>query len=268
MTNEHILQIEGLSVHFNSGKPSSLCALEDVSLSIGEGEVLGLVGESGSGKTVLSHAILGLLPGNGEIVGGSIRWKGKEIQNLPDKKLRPLRGREIGMIFQDPQASLNPIYKIGRQIEWVLNLHQGITGDTAKSEALKLLESVKLPDPERCAYGYAHQLSGGMAQRVMIALALAGRPKLLIADEATSALDVTTQAEIVSLLREIVSSHKMALLFVSHDLGLVSHICQRVVVLCRGKIAEEGETSKVLSQPQNEYTEKLISAARLHQLVA
>lgn len=262
---DKILQIEGLSVHFNAGKPSSHCALNDVSLSIAEGEVLGLVGESGSGKTVLSHSILGLLPANGQITGGRIKWKGQEIQNLSEKKLRPIRGKEIAMIFQDPQASLNPVYTVGKQLLWRLKLHRSLSGQTAKNEACKLLKSVQLPDPER-AYGcYAHELSGGMAQRAMIAMALAGRPRLLIADESTSALDATIQLEIVSLLKTIQRTHRMAILFITHNMNLINGFCSDVAVMQHGQIVENAPTNLILSEPITVYTKRLLFASGLLQ---
>jgi peptide/nickel transport system ATP-binding protein len=266
--SDHLLSVEGLSVIFDADKSTAHRALDGVSLSIGDGEVLGLVGESGSGKTVLSHSILGLLPSNGRVSAGRTVWKGRELQSLSDNELRSIRGKEIAMIFQDPQASLNPVYSVGRQIEWVLKLHRGLQGPEAKKEVLRLFEAVKLRDPERCFRSYPHQLSGGMCQRVMIAMALACRPKLLIADEPTSALDVTTQAEIVTLLEEVVAAYGMALLFVSHDLGLVSHLCEKVIVLCNGRIAESGPTNQVLTNPSDAYTQKLIAASRLHQIPA
>lgn len=266
--SNNLLRVEGLTVDFDAAKPAAHRALDGVSLTIGEGEVLGLVGESGSGKTVLSHSILGLLPGNGRVTAGRIVWQERELQSLAESALRPIRGKEIAMIFQDPQASLNPVYPVGSQIEWVLKLHRGLIGNEARKEVLRLFEAVKLRDPERCFRSYPHQLSGGMCQRVMIAMALACRPKLLIADESTSALDVTTQAEIVTLLEEIVSTYDMALLFVSHDLGLISHLCAKVVVLRNGRVAESGLTEQVLSLPSDGYTKKLIAAARLHQIPA
>lgn len=266
--SNNLLRVEDLTVDFDAAKPTAHRALDGVSLTIGEGEVLGLVGESGSGKTVLSHSILGLLPGNGRVTAGRIVWQGRELQSLPESALRPIRGKEIAMIFQDPQASLNPVYPVGSQIEWVLKLHRGLIGNDARKEVLRLFEAVKLRDPERCFRSYPHQLSGGMCQRVMIAMALACRPKLLIADESTSALDVTTQAEIVTLLEEIVSTYDMALLFVSHDLGLIAHLCAKVVVLRNGRVAESGFTEQVLSLPSDGYTQKLIAAARLHQIPA
>jgi ABC-type glutathione transport system ATPase component len=257
----NLLQVEGLSVVFDSGKPTAHRALEGVSLSIGEGEVLGLVGESGSGKTVLSHTILGLLPGNGRVTSGKITWKGRELQNLSEKELRPIRGKEIAMIFQNPQASLNPVYPVGRQIEWVLRLHRSMSGPKARDEVLRLLESVKLRNPERIARSYPHELSGGMCQRVMISMALACQPLLLIADEPTSALDVKTQNEIIELLIQIRQEIPIAMLFVSHDLRTIRSLCPEVVVMnagsasprhrltANGKTIEMDEMEKLLHIP-------------------
>jgi len=230
----NLLQVEGLTVDFDAGKPTSHRALDGVSLSIAEGEVLGLVGESGSGKTVLSHSILGLLPSNGRVSSGRILWKGRELQNLSEKELRPIRGKKIAMIFQDPQASLNPVYPVGKQIEWVLKLHRDITGPEAENETLRLFESVKLRDPKRVARSYPHELSGGMCQRVMIAMALACQPLLLIADEPTSALDVKTQVGIIDLLNEIRNETPLAIVFVSHDLRTIRNLCSEVVVMSAG----------------------------------
>jgi ABC-type glutathione transport system ATPase component len=246
-TNHKLLQVEGLTVDFDAGKPTAHRALDGVSLSIAEGEVLGLVGESGSGKTVLSHSILGLLPSNGRVSSGRILWKGRELQKLSEKELRPIRGKEIAMIFQDPQASLNPVYPVGKQIEWVLKLHRDITGPEAENETLRLFESVKLRDPKRVARSYPHELSGGMCQRVMIAMALACQPLLLIADEPTSALDVKTQIGIIDLLNDIRNETPIAILFVSHDLRTIRNLCSEVVVMNQGtaskrhQLTENGE---------------------------
>jgi len=256
-----LLEVEGLTVDFDANKPTEHRALDGVALSIQAGEVLGLVGESGSGKTVLAHSILGLLPGNGRVASGRINWCGRDLLALSEGERRQFRGKEIAMIFQDPQASLNPVYRVGRQIEWVLKLHRNITGPEAKAEVLRLFVAVQLRDPERCYRSYPHELSGGMCQRVMIAMALACRPKLLIADEPTSALDVTTQAEILDLLREVRQQFSMSLLFISHDVRAVSGLCDRVVVMLRGNIIESGPTAQVFKSPQQPYTQRLIAAA-------
>lgn len=259
--SDHLLSVEGLSVVFDAGKPTAHCALDNVSLSIGEGDVLGLVGESGSGKTVLSHAILGLLPRNGRVTSGSIRWKGRELQNLPESALRPIRGKEIAMIFQDPQASLNPVYPVGRQIEWVLSLHRGMNGSEAEKEVLRLLDSVKLRDPKRVARSYAHELSGGMCQRVMIALALAGRPKLLIADEPTSALDVSVAAEIVALLSSLRVDWRLSMLVITHDFGVATRIADRIAVIDAGTIVETKASDEFQSLASHSSSRRLIAAS-------
>jgi ABC-type dipeptide/oligopeptide/nickel transport system ATPase component len=258
---ERLLQIEGLTLDFDVGKPTEHRALNNLSLSIGQGEVVGLVGESGSGKTVMAHTILGLLPSNGKVQSGHINWLGRNLIGLLERELQQVRGKEIAMIFQDPQVSLNPVYRVGRQIEWVLKLHRSLNGSDAKSEVLRLFDAVQLRDPERCYRSFPHQLSGGMCQRVMIAMALACRPKLLIADEPTSALDVTTQAEILDLLREVRRKFAMSLLFISHDVRAVSALCDRVAVMLRGNIIESGPAARVFESPQHSYTQGLVNAA-------
>jgi ABC-type dipeptide/oligopeptide/nickel transport system ATPase component len=258
-----LLSIEDLSVVFDADKPTEHRVLDSVSLAICEGDAFGLVGESGSGKTVLTHTILGLLPRNGSVAKGRIIWRGRELQSLPEEDLRRIRGKEIAMIFQDPQASLNPVYPVGRQIEWVLEHNRGMNGSAARTEVLRLLESVHLKDPARCYRSYANELSGGMCQRVMIAMALACRPKLLIADEPTSALDVTTQAEILALLREVKQEFAMALLFISHDIRAVSALCSKVAVMKSGSIVEHGDASSIFDNPAHPYTRLLINSAGL-----
>lgn len=261
LTNSHpLLEVEGLVVDFDPGKPSVHRALDGVSLSIGEGEALGLVGESGSGKTVLSHAILGLLPRNGRLTSGSIRWQGRELRGLSEKQLRPIRGKEIAMIFQDPQASLNPIYPVGRQIEWVLERHRQIVGSPAKEETIRLFESVKLRDPERCYRAYRDELSGGMCQRVMIAMALAGRPKLLIADEPSSALDVSVAAEIVSLLANLRRDLGLSILMITHDLGVATTLADRISVMEQGKLVESISTECFMSGSAHPASRRLLEA--------
>ena len=256
-----LLDVEGLTVDFDTGKPTCHRALNGASFSVHEGEVVGLVGESGSGKTVLAHTILGLLPQNASAAGGQVVWLEKNLLHESESELRHVRGAGITMIFQDPQASLNPVFRAGHQIEWVLKRYSGLVGTEAKAEALRLIESVQLSDPERCYRSYPHQLSGGMCQRVMIAMALACRPKLLIADEPTSALDVTTQAEILALLAEINRTQSMALLFISHDVRAVSALCENVVVMYNGSVVEAGAVASVFELPKHEYTQRLLKAA-------
>ena len=257
-----LLCVDGLTVDFDANKPTAHRALEEVSLSIGEGEVFGLVGESGSGKTVLSHSILGLLPANGRVSAGRIIWRGRELQSLPESDLRRIRGNEIAMIFQDPQASLNPVYPVGRQIEWVLGLHRNISGPAAEEEVCRLLESVKLRDPRRCARSYPHELSGGMCQRVMIAMALAGHPKLLIADEPTSALDVSVAADIVALLGSLRRDFGLSILIITHDLGVATCLADRIAVLDQSRLVEETDSSQFLSTAGHRASRKLIEASR------
>lgn len=258
---ESLLRIEGLTLDFDVGKPTEHRALEQVNLTILEGGTVGLVGESGSGKTVLAHSILGLLPRNGKATSGRIEWLGRNLIDLSEGELRRIRGKEIAMIFQDAQASLNPVFRVGRQMEWVLKLHRGLSSSEAKLEVLRLFEAVQLRDPERCYRCFPHQLSGGMCQRVMIAMALACRPKLLIADEPTSALDVTTQAEILDLLRDVRRQFSMSLAFISHDIRAVSALCDHVIVMLRGSVVESGPTARVLRSPQHPYTQNLVNAA-------
>jgi len=257
-----LLQVDGLTVDFDAGKPSAHRAVDGVSLTITKGEVLGLVGESGSGKTVLAHSILGLLPVNGKASSGRIEWVGRDLVQLSEKELRQIRGKEIAMIFQDPQASLNPVYTVGAQIEWVLKRHRGVVGADAQTEVLRLFESVKLRNPTRCANAYPHELSGGMCQRAMIAMALAGRPKLLIADEPTSALDVSVAAEIVSLLASLRESIGLSILFITHDLGVATCLADRIAVMDQSRLVEEVPSERFLSDACHAASLNLISASR------
>lgn len=257
-----LLLVEDLTVDFDAGKSLAHRALDSVSLSIGQGEIVGLLGESGSGKTVLAHTILGLLPANGQVGAGRIVWHDCELLSLSEEKLRSIRGKEIAMIFQDPQASLNPVYPVGRQIEWVLQMHRGITGNEASAEMMRLFESVKLRDPNRCAGAYPHELSGGMCQRVMIAMALAGRPKLLIADEATSALDVSVAAEIVSLLASLREEFELSILVITHDLSIATCLADRIAVLDQSRLVEQVDSAQFLSHAQHAASRNLIRASR------
>ena len=261
-TANTILRTENLRVEFDVGRRTAHRALDGVSLSIDSAEVVGLVGESGSGKTVLACSILGLLPPDGKVTSGRIEWRGRSLLGLPEAQLRRIRGKEIAMIFQDPQASLNPVYAVGKQVEWVLNLHRGISGDEAEAEVLRLFESVKLRDPVRCAGSYAHQLSGGMCQRVMIAMALAGQPKLLIADEPTSALDVSVAAEIVALLASLRRTHGLSILIITHDLSVATCLADRIAVLDQSRLVEEVAADRFLSHAHHEASRKLIEASR------
>jgi ABC-type dipeptide/oligopeptide/nickel transport system ATPase component len=257
-----LLGVQGLTVDFDAGKSTEIRALEQVNLSISEGETVGLVGESGSGKTVLTHSIIGLLPNNGTVSSGRIEWGKRNLIEMSERELRRIRGKEIAMIFQDPQASLNPVYTVGKQVEWVLKMHRDITGANAKTEILRLFESVKLRDPTRCARAYPHELSGGMCQRVMIAMALAAHPRLLIADEPTSALDVSIAAEIVSLLSNLHRTLGLSILVITHDLSVATRLADRIAVLDRGQLVEELPAAQFLSQARHAASRRLIDASR------
>ncbi len=247
--------VRGLSVRFHGGAP----VLDDVSLDTAEGACRGLVGESGSGKTLLSLAVAGLLPPGAEVCGGSVRFRGREVLDLPPAVRRDLLGREIGLVFQDPVSALHPAYTVGFQVAEAAR-RGGITRREARRRAVGLLGRMGLPDPERRAREYPHALSGGMCQRVCIAMALAAGPSLLLADEPTTALDVTVQAEILDLLRGLIEERRLTVVLVSHDLGVVAGNAARVTVLYAGRVAEEGPTEEVFSRPRHPYTAALLAA--------
>lgn len=234
--------------------------LHDVNLQIRAGETLGLVGESGSGKSMTALALLGLVPAPGVLQSGSVQLAGRELVGLPESELQQLRGNQIAMIFQEPLSSLNPAFTVGDQISEVLRTHRGLSKSAARKETLELLAHVQIPDPERRIDQYPHQFSGGMAQRVLIARALACNPKVLIADEPTTALDVTVQAQVLELLRRLQKENGMAILFITHDLGVVANICDRVAVMYAGEIVETGTTHDLLRHPKHPYTHALLRA--------
>jgi oligopeptide/dipeptide ABC transporter ATP-binding protein len=256
-----LLEIKDLRTHIRA-QGETARALDGVELALGEGETVGLVGESGSGKTMLALSILGLLPGRdgGILPGSSIRFRGEELVGLDKSRLRAIRGGEISMIFQEPMTSLNPVFTVGNQIREAVELHRPLRGTDAVAETVRLLGEVGIPDPERRLKDYPHEFSGGMRQRVMIAMALAGEPALLIADEPTTALDVTIEAQILELLREVQVRLGMGLMFISHDLGLVSRICERMVVLYGGRVVEAGSTKDILAAPRHPYTRGLMGS--------
>ncbi len=252
---EALLRIENLSVEYVHGK-KRLAAVRQVSLELPEGQTLGVVGESGCGKSTLALSILRLLPEKeGHISGGRILFKGRDILSLPAEDLRRLRGGDIGMVFQDPYSSLNPVLTLGEQIEEVLEIHQGARN---KKRVLELFGHVRLPEPGRFYSSYPHQISGGQRQRVILAMALAANPKLLIADEPTTALDVTVQKEILDLLSLLQKEMKLAMLFITHNLGLVSERMDRVAVMYAGEIVETGPTAELFRQPRHPYTQGLL----------
>lgn len=235
--------------------------LEDIGFTMGAGDRLGLIGESGSGKSMTALAILGLLPEGAEVTG-SVRFDGVELLHRSDREMSRLRGGRISMVFQEPLSALNPLMRVGKQIAEPLRLHQGLSRKHARAEAISLMEKVGLPDPEHLARAYPHQLSGGQCQRVGIAMALASRPALLLADEPTTALDVTVQAEILSLLDDLVDEQGTALLFVTHDLAVLARVAHRVVVLRAGRTVEQGSLDHILHTPEHPYTQTLLALAR------
>jgi oligopeptide/dipeptide ABC transporter ATP-binding protein len=256
-----LLRVRELVVHIRT-RHGTARAVDGVDLTLQEGESVGVVGESGSGKTMLALSLLGLLPEGGRIVapGSSILLEEQELVGLDQGELRRIRGGKIAMIFQEPMSSLNPVFTIGDQIKESVELHQGLTGAEANQETLRLLEMVGIPDPMDRVRSYPHQLSGGMRQRAMIAMALAGKPRLLIADEPTTALDVTVQTQILNLLTTLQRQLGMGLLLISHDLGVVSRVCQRIVVLYGGRVVESGSTQEILSNPRHPYTRGLLAS--------
>ncbi|MEK6303934.1 MAG: ABC transporter ATP-binding protein [Acidobacteriota bacterium] len=254
---EHILEIRNLSTHFFT-RAGVVKAVDDVSFAIPRGSTLALVGESGSGKSVTSLSILRLVPPPGKIVAGEINFNGRDLMTLDRESMRKLRGREIAMIFQDPMSSLNPVFTVGDQIAEAVELHQGLSRKQAWAKAVEMMERVKIPDAAQRARDYPHQLSGGMRQRVMIAMALSCNPKLLIADEPTTALDVTIQADILELLRGLKDDFDLSMLLITHDLGVVAETADRVAVMYAGRIVEQAPAREIFHSPKHPYTEGLL----------
>ena len=254
-----LLDVEGLRVGFPAGTGWSH-PVDDVSLHLDRGDSLALVGGSGSGKSLTALAITGLVPRPGRVLAGTVRLDGADLVTAPEGRLRQVRGRRIGMVFQDPLASLNPVRTVGSQLVEALRAHDRIAAADARREAQRLLETVGLPDPEERLRAWPHQLSGGQRQRVMIAIALAGRPDLLIADEPTSALDVTVQADILDLLARLGRERGLAILLITHDLAVAASEATRVAVMQAGRIVETGPVERVLRAPAHEYTAALVGA--------
>jgi oligopeptide/dipeptide ABC transporter ATP-binding protein len=252
-----LLSIRGLCVDFETDA-GGVPAVRGIDLDIAAGETVALVGESGCGKSVTAMAVMRLI--SGRISAGSVRFRNMELQSLAEPEMRRIRGAQIGMVFQEPMSSLNPVLTIGKQIRETLILHQRLTPRAAAEQAIALLERVGIPSPERRVAQYPHELSGGMKQRVMIAIAIACRPKLLIADEPTTALDVTIQAQIMELLRSLKRELGMAVLLITHDLGVVAHFAERVAVMYAGKIAEQGSVRDIFKRPAHPYTRALLAA--------
>jgi oligopeptide transport system ATP-binding protein len=254
---DNILEIKNLGTHFFT-RAGVVKAVDDVSFAIERGSTVALVGESGSGKSVTSLSVMRLVQPPGKLVTGQIFFNGKDLVNIGNEEMRRLRGSEIAMIFQDPMTSLNPVYTVGDQIAEAIKLHQNLPKKQAWAKAVEMMERVKISDAERRASDYPHQLSGGMRQRVMIAMALSCNPELLIADEPTTALDVTIQAEILDLLRGLKDDFELSMLLITHDLGVVAETADRVAVMYAGRIVEEAPVRDIFHQPKHPYTEGLL----------
>ena len=255
-----ILDVRNLFVEFDT-EEGIVKALNGVSFSLKKGEILGIVGETGCGKSVTVYTVLKLLPmPPARIVSGEVIYKGKDLLKLDEEELRKIRGKEIAMIFQEPMTSLNPVFTVGKQLMDVILLHRKVSREEAKEIALKALEDVKMQDPELIMKKYPHELSGGMRQRVMIAMALSCKPEILIADEPTTALDVTIQAQILAIIKEMQSKHDMSVIFITHDLGVVAQLCDRVVVMYAGTVVETAPIDIIFKNPVHPYTRGLLES--------
>lgn len=260
MDNDLLLEVKNLKTHFISDS-GTVKAVDDVSFKISKGETLGIVGESGSGKSVTSLSIMGLLKDTpGKIVGGEILFEGTDLVGISESEMRKIRGNDIAMIFQEPMTSLNPVFRIGRQIEEAVILHTKLSKRHARGRAIEILTAVGISRPAEIIHDYPHQLSGGMRQRVMIAMAMACIPKILIADEPTTALDVTIQAQILDLMRNLTEVSETAILLITHDLGVVAEMCDRVVVMYGGRAVEESDVHSIFSNPKHPYTQGLLAS--------
>jgi peptide/nickel transport system ATP-binding protein len=254
-----LLEVRHLRVEFPTRR-GTLVALDDISFDIAPGEILGVVGESGAGKSLTGAAIIGLLEPPGRIAGGEIRLEGRRIDNLPHEQMRSIRGRRIGAIFQDPLTSLNPLYTVGRQLIETIETHLQVSAAEARARAIALLRETGIPAAEARINQYPHQFSGGMRQRVVIALALAAEPKLIVADEPTTALDVSIQAQIISLLKRLTRDHGAAVMLVTHDMGVIAEASDRVAVMYAGRIVEVGPVQQVIHEPAHPYTVGLMGS--------
>ena len=252
-----LLEIEDLRVEFATSE-GTVRAVEGVSFAVREGETLGLVGESGCGKSVTALAVLRLITPPGRIAGGRIRYRGRDLLTLAEREIRRVRGKEIALIFQEPTAALNPVFTVGSQIAEAIRVHNKVSRKDAMAEAVRLLKLVQIPDPERRVREYPHQMSGGMCQRVMIAMALSCKPSLIMADEPTTALDVTIQAEILDLLRRLKDQFGLSMLLISHNLGVIAETADRVAVMYAGRIAEEASVREIFAAPKHPYTHGLL----------
>ena len=257
--SDALLTIDNLHISFRTSR-GELDAIVGISLDVRRGEIFGIVGETGCGKTVTGLSVLGLLPKSAAIKAGAIRFDGQDLLQLRAGEMNDLRGRAISMIFQDPSTALNPVFTIGAQMARVARQHLNLDARSARRRCVEMLAAVGLPDPERIMNSYAHQLSGGMKQRAMIAMALLCQPSLIVADEPTTALDVTIQAQVLALLRELRSELDVAVLLITHNLGVVAHTCDRLAVLYAGRVVESGSTEAVFSAPHHPYTRGLLAA--------
>jgi len=254
-----VLEVRNLRVEFPTRK-GTLVAVDDISFHVNEGEVLGVVGESGAGKSMTGTAVINLLEPPGRIGGGEVYLDGRRIDNLPYEQMRRIRGRQIGMVFQDPLTSLNPLYTVGRQLIETIRTHTDLSEQGARKRALELLAEVGIPSAERRIDQYPHQFSGGMRQRVVIALALCVNPRLVIADEPTTALDVSIQAQIIALLKKLCHEHGAAVMLITHDMGVIAETADRVAVMYAGRLAEVGPVQQVIQQAKHPYTEGLMGS--------
>lgn len=268
-----LLSVKNLSTEFPV-KKGIVKAVEDVSFDVDAGEILAIVGESGSGKSVTSLSVMGLLAEPGHVAGGSMEFEGKDLVHLSERDYRALRGNDMAMIFQEPMTSLNPVYRVGKQIVEAIRTHENVSKKEARERAIDMLRKVGIPSPEKRIDDYPHQMSGGMRQRVMIAMALSCNPKLLIADEPTTALDVTVQKQVIDLLNKLQHELGFAMVFVSHDLALVAEVANSITVMYAGQVVEQGPVKEILTNPIHEYTRGLLGSvlsieaggARLHQV--
>lgn len=259
MAANNLLEVLDLKTTFST-EDGDLSAVDGVTFNLNPGETLGIVGESGSGKSVTSLSIMGLIPKPPGKIDGSIKYKNQELANLSEKKMRELRGNEIAMIFQEPMTSLNPVFTIGNQMLEAIKLHLNLSNKESKKRAIEMLKLVGIPRSEEILNEYPHQLSGGMRQRIMIAMAMSCNPSILIADEPTTALDVTIQAQILDLMKKLKEDHGTSILLITHDLGVVAEMCERVIVMYAGKVVEEADVRTIFHNPMHPYTKGLIKS--------
>lgn len=256
-TEEMVLQLSDLRSWFFTAKGTAP-AVDGVSIDVPRGKIVGLVGESGCGKSMTAMSIMGLVKRPGKVVGGTITLEGRDITHLSKRELSKMRGNEISMIFQEPMTSLNPVYPVGRQVQEAILLHQKVSKEEAKNQVIEIFRQVGIPEPEKRYRSYPHQLSGGLRQRVMIGMAMVCRPKVLIADEPTTALDVTIQAQILELMQDLQKKLGMAIIMVTHDLGVIAELCDEIIVLYGGRVCERGTAEDIFYRPRHEYTKGLL----------